>query len=48
MNEGEYYAMVVRLIELKQNPEINQDYIRYLESKLETININSLRGDSIG
>lgn len=48
MNEGEYYAAVILLNELKRFPDTNESHIRYLESQLQTININNLRGDSIG
>jgi len=48
MNEGEYYAMVMLLNELKKYPEVNQDHIRYIESQLNSITPTNFRGDSIG
>ena len=48
MTEGEYYAMVMLLNELKRYPEVNQDHIRYIESQLISITPTNLRGDSIG
>jgi hypothetical protein len=48
MTEGEYYTFVLLLNELKKFPDVNQSHINYIEKQIQSINITSLRGDSIG
>jgi hypothetical protein len=48
MYEGKFHAMMIRLQELKRYPDINEHEIKMLENLLSTVNIESLRGDSIG